>query len=97
MNNSTPIVVLIFWDVFVLAAFACAIYTVVTPARKLLEWDRCTGYRIYQFWPKPDGNDDSAVKAAGWFYKIFGGIVAIVLGAQIVAATSMIVAKLISN
>jgi hypothetical protein len=94
MRNLPPIIFLIFWDVLALAAFACTIHVVATPTRKLLEWDRRTGYQIYKFWLKRHGNDENAVNAAGWYYKIFGNVVLIFLGAQIIAATGMILVQI---
>jgi len=41
--------------------------------RKLLSWDRRTGYHIYMRTLKSTNDEEKALRAAGDFYKFFGG------------------------
>src|SRR5262245_2024617 len=43
-----------------------------TPTRKLLDWDRRTGYWLYRGELERSGDEKQAVAAAGCFYKFFG-------------------------
>ena len=45
---------------------------ILVPPKKLLSWDRRTGYWIYKRILDKTGDEIKAVRAAGIFYKIFG-------------------------
>lgn len=42
------------------------------PATRLLEWDRKTGYGIYNRELEASGDEDKAIRKAGRFYRVFG-------------------------
>lgn len=57
----------------------CPIFMIVGIAifradpKKLLSWDRRTGYHIYKRTLKSTNDEEKALRAAGDFYKFFGG------------------------
>jgi len=97
MNDSPSALLLVMWDLIAIAFFACGICILRTTARKLLQWDRRTGYGIYKVWPKPDGNDENAVEAAGCFYRIFGTAFVVMAGVHIIVVSGVLIWKLFSN
>jgi hypothetical protein len=53
---------------------SCGIWILVTPTKRLVEWDRRIGYRIYQGELKRSGDEKRALALAADFYKIFGWV-----------------------
>ncbi len=60
------------------------------PTRRILQWDRRTGYWLYQRELKRSGDEEQALYVAGRFYKVFGWIFSI--GALLFAAIALLAA-----
>lgn len=60
-----------------------------TPVKWLLQWDRQTGYWLYQRELRASGNEKKALHVAGCFYKVFGWIFTI-WGLLIVSVTLIV-------
>jgi hypothetical protein len=54
------------------------LFTVLLPPRLLLSSDKKAGYWIYKRVLDSSGDEARAVRAAGIFYKVFGGVLVVV-------------------
>ncbi len=71
INSNAVRVLLLFIGVFSLF-LPVGIWFLRTPTERLLEWDRRTGYWLYQQELKCSGDKKVAIESAGCFYTLFG-------------------------
>lgn len=70
------------------------IWFVRTPTERLLEWDRRTGYWLYQRELKQTGDKKVAMKSAGCFYTFFGYTCVVICSFCLLALLTLLVAHL---
>jgi hypothetical protein len=97
MNNDPGIAGALFMAVIALAFIAVGIYIFRTPAQRILQRDRRTGYWIYQRTLKATQDEQYALAAAGQFYKVFGFIFAAMAAGFLMFALTTIIVKLLKG
>jgi hypothetical protein len=93
-NDNTNIPVLIAWEGVALVFVWVGLYFVRTPAEKILQWDRRTGYWIYHSELKASGDERRALLKAATFYKWFGYFAIGIAGIHVCVVPLILAGKL---
>lgn len=84
------------WAGVALLFIGIGVYIARTPAERILQWDRQTGYWLYHRELKASGDKKRALAKAGYFYWAFGIFFSAFAALHLLVVSTILVIRLLS-